>query len=171
MQLTLNLGIDSTKQKKRKRYRVPTFVNFYTLYQYDRDKYRLLIREWLKTDEGKNRTYETLKSKHNQILEMCYIRDENGNKQKDCDIKHIYRYHTLHKIYNEIYNCVKYEFFRNGKIKLIEGLMYSVDEEQAELLNTWRLPLKTRIKLHIRLLRLLRNKIPVQEAVKQVCCT
>lgn len=171
MQLTLNLGIDSTKKKKRKRYKVPTFINFYTLYQYDREKYRLLMREWLKTDEGKNRTYETLKNKHNEILEKCYIRDEHGNKQKDSDIKHIYRYRTLHKIYFEIYNCVKYEFFRKGKIEQIDGLMYSVEEEQAELLNTWRLPLKTRIKLHIKLLRLLRNQIPVQEAVKQVCCT
>ena len=50
VQLTLDLG---KVAKKRIRYDVPNYLNFYSLYQYDRNKFRESLRAWLKTDEGK----------------------------------------------------------------------------------------------------------------------
>ena len=58
-QLSLNLGYTQPERKLRVRYEVPTYIKFYSLYQYDRDKFRQLLNEWLETKEGKNRTLQT----------------------------------------------------------------------------------------------------------------
>lgn len=163
-QLTLNLGIVA---KKRIRYDVPNYLNFYTLYQYNRDKFRDMLREWLKTTEGKNRTLETLQAKQDEILEKCFIRDKYGNKLKDSDEKHIYRYRTLHKIMKEVYHYIKMEFLYSGSIFNIEGLNISQEDETAEIVGTeWGTPIKERILLHLRLLRLLRKGLSITDCIK-----
>lgn len=166
VQLTLDLGIVA---KKRIRYDVPNYLNFYTLYQYDRDKFRLLLREWLKTDEGKNRTLETLQAKQDEILEECFYKDENGNKLRDSDEQHIYRYQTLFKIQQAVYNCVKWEFITSGSIFHIDGLSLFNEEETAEIIGTeWGMSIKDRVIIHIRLLRLLRKGLSIKEGLWQI---
>ena len=152
--------------KKRIRYDVPNYLNFYSLYQYDRDKFRLLLREWLKTDEGKNRTFETLQAKQDEILEQCFIRDENGNKLKDSDEKHIYRYKTLHDIMNEIYKIVHWEFICSGSVFSVDELHINYEDETVEIKGTeWGMPIKDRVIIHIRLLRLLRSGLSIKEGL------
>lgn len=163
VQLTLDLGIVA---KKRIRYDVPNYLNFYSLYQYDRDKFRQLLREWLKTDEGKNRTLETLQAKQDEILEQSYIRDENGHKLRDSDEKHIYRYITLHKILREIYDKIQWEFIHTGSIFIIDDINLDYDDKTAEIKGTeWGMSIKDRVIIHIRLLRLLRKGLSIKEAL------
>ena len=97
----------------RVRYEVPTYIKFYSIYQYDREKFTKLLKIWLETDEGKNRTLETLKAKQNEILELCYVKDAEGNLLRDSDENHIFRYPTLAKIYRLIYNQIGANPFDN----------------------------------------------------------
>lgn len=163
VQLTLDLGIVA---KKRIRYEVPNYLNFYSLYQYDRNKFRELLRDWLKTDEGKNRTFETLQAKQNEILEKCFIRDENGNKLKDSDEKHIYRYKTLFEIQRAIYEKIQWEFIHTGSIFIIDEISLDYDDQTAEIKGTeWKMSVKDRVTKHIRLLRLLRKGLSIKDSL------
>ena len=170
----------------RERYDIPTYLKFYTIYQYDRNKFQKLLKVWLQTDEGKERTLETLKAKQNEILELCYLKDEQGNKLRDSDEKHIFRYKTLVKIcellyyqvnpdifctyyeqdglrvYKDIYTKEDYEY--QGKI--YKGQQF--ENVGASVLNTEELPIKYRVIIHIRLLRLLRKGLTVKEALCQI---
>ena len=155
--------------KKRIRYDVPNYLNFYSLYQYDRNKFRKLLRAWLKTDEGKNRTLETLQAKQNEILEECFIRDENGNKLKDSDEKHIYRYRTLFDIQRAIYDKIQWEFINSGSIFIIDDMNLDYDDKTAEIKGTeWGMSIKDRVIIHIRLLRLLRKGLSIKESIKLI---
>lgn len=164
VQLTLDLGIVA---KKRIRYEVPNYLNFYTLYQYDRNKFRELLRAWLKTEDGKNRTLETLKAKQDEILEECFIRDIRGNKLKDSDEKHIYRYKTLFEIQRAIYDKIQWEFIHTGSIFIIDDISLDYDDKTAEIKGTeWGMSIKDRVIKHIRLLRLLRKGLSIKESIK-----
>ena len=164
-QLKLPL-VEIPVKKKRIRPPVPTFVKFYPLYQYDRLKFRVLLNEWLNSDEGRNRTKKTLIKKQNDILEQCYIRDENG-KIRYSDEKHIFRFSSLH---NEI-NGIHEQIYRLSKLAPISsrteifGLVLYAEDKQAEIVNSWNLPVKTRVLLHLELLRNLRKGYGVQEAI------
>lgn len=168
------------KTPKRVRYIVPTYIKFYTIYQYDRQKFRKILNEWLKTPEGKNRTVEALKAKQDEILKECFIRDDNGKPLRDSDEEHIFRYSSLQYIkkneddvnpagiYEQIYNyCGISPFEKRSKINR-KGLCIYPQDQQAELENTWQLTLKDRVKLHIELLRLLREGFSIKEAVCKV---
>ena len=155
--------------KKRIRYDVPNYLNFYSLYQYDRDKFRELLREWLKTPDGINRTLETLKQKQDEILEQCYILDENGKKLRDSDEKHIYRYKTLFDIQRAIYDKIQWEFIHKGSIFIIDDMNLDYDDQTAEIKGTeWKMSIKDRIIIHIRLLRLLRKGLSITDSIKLI---
>ena len=162
--------------KKRIRYKIPTYKKFYTVYRYDRQKFRQILNEKLK---GLNQYTQ------DEILNMCYL-VEDDRRLMDSDEKSIFRYATLQKIHELLFLYCLQESSETGKqddlvqspaeevdfceTKMIpvSGLFSYPDEKQAELPNTWDLPLKERLRIHLRLLRLLRNKVPIKEAVKQI---
>ena len=170
------------KEEKRVRYEDPTYLKFYSIYQYDRLKFRELMNDWLNTEEGQNRTYLTLFKKQKEILEQCYMRDENGNKIRDCDEKYIMSTHRLHfelkdsiweyksnqGIYERLYfeiktssiellfkqeGTEKYEINKCGYVITIHP-----DEKQAEIKGSELLSIEERIKLHLKLLRKMRKE-------------
>lgn len=151
-QLKLDLKLDDSykrlprKLKKRIRYKIPTYIKFYSIYQYDRLMFRELLNEWLRSKEGINRTPETLKKEQRRILDICYVRDEKGKPLRDCDEKHIYRYATLQKICETLYNL-------GQEARNIPCLYFFDDEKQAEVKDTWHLPIYKRVKIHIEVLR------------------
>lgn len=186
---------------KRIHFEVPTYIKFYSIYQYDGLKFREMLNAWLETPEGENRTLETLQKKQNEILDACYKRDESGNKLRDSDEKHIFRYCELNYepkndgdknrarfrkagIHERLYQVLQ----QRGVISLLNiqervghtiapnsielrcyerrGLMIHPDEKQVEIKNTWDLPLGTRIKIHLTLLRLLNNGYEIEDAIK-----
>lgn len=166
----------SGSKKKRIRYKVPTFIKFYSIYQYDRLKFRKLLNIWLKTPEGQSRTRNTVIEKQREILEQCWVLDENGNKQRDSDTLHIFRYRTLHKILEIIAQTLIKEYgiqdknsieylFRRTNIKIYKS---SISKPQAELANTAYNDIKSRILVHLKLLRSLRKSIDVEMAVNEV---
>lgn len=180
---------EEIEDNKRVRYEIPTYIKFYSLYQYDRDKFTKLLKIWLDTEEGKNRTIETLKAKQDEILELCYIRDERGNPLKDSDERHIYRIKTLAKIYRAIYNQIGVNPFNNDYVQ--DGLrivreIYTDEEyeyrgkiykgqkfvnESASICGTDGWTIKKRIIIHLRLLRLLRKGLSIKEALWQLNLT
>lgn len=191
VQLSLNIGAEyfetpepvMVEENTRIRYEVPTYIKFYTIYQYDREKFTKLLKIWLDTDEGKNRTLDTLKAKQDEILELCYKRDENGNKLRDSDENHIFRYPTLAKIYKLIYNQIGAnpfnEFYEQDGLIVSRDVYTKEDYEyqgktykgqkfvnvSASIKGTDNLPIKQRVIIHIRLLRLLRKGLSIKEAL------
>lgn len=127
-----------------KKYIPPDYIKFYTIYQYDRIKFKKLLRKEVAKLKPKND--DEFKNIQKGILIKCYIRDEKGNKKRDTDEKHIFRYATLEKIFEIIYLSCK-------QVGNYPGLLFYDDEMQAEIKNTWNLPVFERVKIHIRLLR------------------
>ena len=171
---------ETVEDNKRVRYEVPKCLKFYTLYQYDRDKFNKLLKIWLDTDDGQNRTIETLKAKQDEILELCYKRDRYGRPLKDSDEKHIFRYSVLnylkkdkydkrpYGIYTQLYNYVSKNAIDIRERYEQDGLVVYPNEQEAEIVNTWKLPIKDRVIIHIRLLRLLRKGLSIKEGLWQL---
>lgn len=94
-----------------------------------------------------------------------------------CNQKHIFRYKTLHKIYEEIAQIAlkgqlklplgDFRLFKDNLIIYFETQygIYKFDY-QAEIDGTQALPVGKRLRIHIRLLRLLRQGYRVKKAVK-----
>lgn len=143
---------------ERIRYKIPTYEKFYSIYQYDRLKFRELMNAWLLSQEGKNRTLETLREKQKEILEQCYILDENGNKKRDCDEIHIYRIGVLQRIRELIFQEIMLKRM-GGKLLQGDYLIVDYEGQQAEMKDTWQFSIKDRVKIHIKLLRRLRNAV------------
>ena len=165
-QLKLNLEyVQTAPIKKRVRYKVPTYKKFYSIWQYDRLKFRELLNEYLK-----NKLSSPFKNQWD-ILDVCYIRDGNGKKMRDCDEAHIFRAGTLQKVYEKIfdYTGVMYVQYPGAgmSFKTIKenGLNIYPCEGQAEIENSWQLSIKERLRLHIKLLRLLREGFSVGESI------
>ena len=142
-QLTFDLGL-KVKQK-RVRYKTPTYNRFYSIWQYDRNLFNFFIQE---------RKKGLINLSQEEIINKCLILDENGNKQRDTDERHIFRIKALHKIHNYIYITLGFDDFSDiEKPFIINGVKIFPDEQQAEILNTWRFTIKERLILHIALLR------------------
>ena len=98
-------------------------------------------------------------------------------KDYACNQKHIFRYKTLHSVYESIAYSVL-----NGQLKLPlgdfrlykDGLVINFETQygiyefnyQAEIDGTQNLPIGERLRIHIRLLRLLRQGYKVKKAVR-----
>lgn len=88
-----------------------------------------------------------------------------------CNQKHIFRYKSL----QNIYSLIAFEVFQ-GQLKLFwgewrlikDGLVIYFEEDgyQAEIQSTELLPVGKRLKIHIELLRKLRQGIKLKKAVK-----
>lgn len=146
------------EKPERIRYEIPTYEKFYSIYQYDRLKFRELMNAWLKTKEGKERTLESLRKAQEGILEQCYILDENGKRKRDCDEVHIFRISALQKIREQIFNEI---MFKRMSGKLLKGDFITIcyEEQQAEIKDSWSMSIKDRVKAHIKLLRKLRGEV------------
>lgn len=96
-----------------------------------------------------------------------------------CNQKHIFRYKTLHKVYEEIAQIAlkgqlklalgDFRLFRDNLIIYFEN-QYGIYEMpyQAEIEGTQKLPVGKRLRIHIQLLRLLRQGYKVKKVVKIV---
>ena len=178
------------KNKKRVHNPVPEFVKFYTIYQYDREKYKTLMKEWLNTPAGECRTIFSLYRNHKEILDESCLRDENNQKLRDCDEKHIFRNSSLNyepeysaddkKRTPGLHSLLYTELQSIGAIPILsvidrightiaptnfepksyelDGMMIHPSEKQAEIKNTWFLPIKDRVIVHSKLLKMFRNR-------------
>ena len=84
----------------------------------------------------------------------------------DSDEKHIFRIRDLQKIHSLIYGYCGINLFEQAESVEKFGLVCWVEDKQAEIKDTWRLSIKDRIKIHLKLLRLLRQGKDLEEAVR-----
>ena len=73
------------------------------------------------------------------------------------DEKHIFRYKTLDRLFSAIYEKLRIKYIDDKKVFVNRLLVAYPDERQAEVLNSWRLLIKERVKIHIKVLRCLRK--------------
>ncbi len=161
------------EKKKRIRHTIPTYKKIYTVYQYDRVKFVRIFKkiQALAYKYGRHIFDNTNPYK---VLQLCYLRDENGNLQHIGDEKHIYRYRTLQNVLKEIadYLFIAYELENNSNVlkylfKRTHIIVFTQEnEQQAELFEAYRMPLKARLKIHITLLRYLQKGYEIEEAVR-----
>ena len=89
-------------KKKRKRAKYPSYVKFFSIYEYDRKKFKKLIDEYFSKNE-KQKKIKLLKNLNpHEILNECYLKDKNGKRIRDVGERHIYRLKTLYLLYHEI---------------------------------------------------------------------
>lgn len=97
-----------------------------------------------------------------------HINPDTNEIQYDGDERHIFRIKTLHKLYSILYGYSGVNVFEQFERKNLNGLTIWGEERQAEIKNTSYLPLKDRVTLHIKLLRLLRKGFSIEEALNDI---
>jgi hypothetical protein len=97
-----------------------------------------------------------------------HINPETEEIQFDGDERHIFRVKTLHHLYSIIFGYSGVNVFEQFERKDLNGLTIWGEEKQAEIQNTSHLPIKDRVKLHLRLLRLLRKGFSIEEALYDI---
>jgi hypothetical protein len=76
----------------------------------------------------------------------------------DCDEKHIYRIKNLCDVHKKLFDKVNPETMWNSKgTHERDGLVSHLDTRETEIRGVWQLPIRKRLKLHIRLLWLLKD--------------
>lgn len=97
-----------------------------------------------------------------------HINPDTNEIQYDGDERHIFRIKTLHKLYSMLYGYSGVNVFEQFERKDLNGLTIWGEERQAEIQNTSYLPLKDRVTLHIKLLRLLRKGFSIEGALNDI---
>lgn len=99
---------------------------------------------------------------------FCHINPLTDELQYDGDERHIFRVRNLQHIYSKLYGFTGVNpLERADKIEM-DGLTVHLEDMQAEIKGTEMLPIKERLHIHIRLLRLLKQGYEVKEAVEKV---
>lgn len=92
--------------------------------------------------------------------------EDTGEWFYDSDEKHIFRIRDLQKLHSLIYGYCGINLFEQAEKVEKYGITCWVEDKQAEIKNTWQLPLKDRVLIHLKLLRLLRQRIELKKAVR-----
>lgn len=133
------------------------YDKFYSLFAFNEIKYHKLLLRVIRRYKL-NGVYDLTYLQRKKLKEKCYVLDEFNQKKSLGDQRHIFRYTALHSILEKIYLTHSYNFDkRNEKPFNWDGLVFYPDEQQAELKDFQNADLKTRIIIHIALLRLLKT--------------
>jgi hypothetical protein len=156
----------ATPKEKRFHNDITLYKKVYSVFQYDQQRYMSIWRNIRELAIAIKRSDLVFKISPYQVLNACYIR-EDGIKKHLGDSPHIYRLKTLHSdkgIFHKIYNSLR--ICPSGDTVEIDGLILYADGSQAEIKDTWQLPIRTRVSLHLQLLKNLRKGLEVKEAVE-----
>lgn len=99
---------------------------------------------------------------------FCHINPETNEIQYDGDEPHIFRIRILHKLYAIIYGYTGVNIFEQFEKREIDGLTIWGEDKQAEITGTSNLNIKSRVQLHIRLLRYLRKGFSIEEGLNEI---
>lgn len=97
------------------------------------------------------------KPTYTKSYKFFHINPDTNEIQYDGDERHIFRIKVLHCLYTRIYEFCNIDLFEQFEQKEIDGLIIWSEDRQAELNGTADLPIKYRVLLHLRLLKLLRK--------------
>lgn len=151
----------------RVHYIVPAYKKVYSVYQYDWYEYSQIFKKIQKLS-FKYGVQIFDKTNPYKVLKLCYIKEE-GQLVGLGDQKHIFRLKTLQNLYTliageltERYNLLMSEDVLNYLFKRTKIRFYPF-EKQAEFLSPHPQTIKTRLLIHIQLLRLLRKGLELEE--------
>ena len=174
----------------------PDYMKVYSVYAYDKVKAHKFYKQ--KKEEAKKKKDPDIYYSINpyDVIQAFIIRNKDGTKKHLKDEKHIFRRRSLDLIYQEIGKrllagekinlfecCIKdflgvkvyYDYYDNKPYEYKtsrDGWKDFKGEEfnniSGELDNTQHLPIYKRLKIHIMLLRLLRQGMTIDKAVKEV---
>lgn len=179
--------------KKYTKFEFPDYQKRYSVYAYDHTKFVKKYKKIKKLaqDEGNPDIYWSVNPY--DIIEQCIIRNKDGTKKHLNDEKHIFRLKTLHRVYELLAQEVlkgqqlipfdgcfidlhkvrvtlnKYddEIYEHKKVRggfgKYRGERFIV--VNAELQGSEMLPIYQRLKIHLNLLRELRNGLTIKQAV------
>ncbi|MCM1003598.1 MAG: hypothetical protein NC408_04580 [Candidatus Gastranaerophilales bacterium] len=163
------------KEGQRIHYDIPTYKKVYSVYQFDWNRYVRFFRTL------RFRAYKTLDNKGlesaqrywdkinpYEIINRCIILDGLGKPKHLGDEHHIYRIDSLRQIHHKIYDYCEKEALQQFGVSKQHGLICHIEDQQAELANTWHLPIKQRLKLHIQVLRNLQKGLSLEESTKEI---
>lgn len=131
------LQLFECKVKTKRIHFKPDWDKFYTVYMFDQTKYHRLMEAVVNKDESKLSAdeRELLKDytvfQREEIKELCYVRDNEGNKKPLGDERHIFRIRTLHKIYAKLYEYAHLNPLL-AKEEVVNRLKYQDDLTFAE---------------------------------------
>lgn len=96
--------------------------------------------------------------------------EDTGQYQYYGDEKHILRIKTLHKIYSILYGYFITDVLEQFEKKEVENGLIILwgEEKQAEITGTSNLTIKERVKTHIKLLRMFRDKNKIYSSLKSI---
>lgn len=107
-QLKLKFDCEIKVKEKRVRFK-PDWDKFYTVNMFDNTKYHSYMeavanRDFAKLSDSEKELLQGFTAfQREEIKELCYVRDDDGNKKPLGDEHHIFRLKTLHKIYSKLY--------------------------------------------------------------------
>lgn len=166
---------NSVKNETRKHFIFPTYKKFYSVYQFNWEEY---AKRFSKIRKRAYSLYYGASPKkafkywhdHNphKIAKDYYILNEIGEPKHLGDERHIYRMLVLQEIHSRIYDFCEKEALQTYGVSKQYGLICHIEDNQAELENTWQLPIKQRLKLHIQVLRNLQKGKTLEESVKEI---
>lgn len=174
----------------------PDYMKVYSVYAYDKVKAHKFYKQ--KKEEAKKKKDPDIYYSINpyDVIQMFIVRNKDGTKKHLKDEKHIFRRRSLDLIYQEIgkrlivgqkinlFECqefnfsgvrVYYDYYDDKPYEYKtsrDGWKDFKGEEfnniSGELDNTQHLPICKRLKIHILLLRLLRQGMTIEKAVDEV---
>lgn len=169
----MSAQIEHLQKKKRFKYPIPTYKRVYSAYVYDQPRYNKIFKkvQELALKYGKE-IYE--RTERYRVLNLCYLRI-NGKLQSLGDEKHIFRYKVLHKVLNRIAEILLKKYKLSSEYDVCCYLyqrtniaLFVSDEHypQAEIMDTYNKPLYERLYIHIKLLRLLKLGVEIEDAAE-----
>ena len=174
----------------------PDYMKVYSVYAYDKVKAHKFYKQ--KKEEAKKKKDPDIYYSINpyDVIQNFIVRHKDGTKKHLKDEKHIFRRKSLDLIYQEIgkrliagqkinlFECqefnflgvkVYYDYYDDKPYEyktLRDGWKWFKGKEfnnvSGELDNTQHLPIYKRLKIHIILLRLLRQGMTIDKAVDEV---
>ena len=124
----------------------------------------LFAIEGIKKQPKKRIRYKT--PTYTKKYRLSWQDEETGEWFYDSDEKHIFRIRNLQKIHSIIYGYCGIGLFEQAEKIEKDGVTCWIEDKQAEIQDTWTLPLKDRVLIHLKLLRLLRQGIELKKAVE-----
>lgn len=173
---------------ENKRERPQRWKNFYSVYAYDYTAYHDFCKALYNRNDILRDYSKILKQVQKDINLIVYILilqnvtqenepqyrnwffvlDKEDKKQHRGDEKHIYRVATLQKIYEKIYDFCNINPFMKFDSIDYHGLTLWYEDKQAEIKGTELLSIKDRLRLHIKLLKSLRQGKVIQDAIAKI---
>lgn len=99
---------------------------------------------------------------------FCHVNPITEELQYDGDERHIFRIRALHRIYSLIFGYCEINLFERVEKIYQNGFTVWIEDKQAEITGSEMWSIKERLKIHIKLLRYLRQGNTIKQAQSHI---